>query len=171
MNVYNPTYACKFYKHKEGQWQRYTRGANLSFTEGNLTVRDEEQGTLLVDFPKAVVDSFDYVKTSGDSEGIVRINPSSEDQARERIAMSFERELVKSVMQELRRVAPVNVCHHARSASRKEGSALEMPSLSDPSVLDMILQLLFDDSFSSFTAELAGVLEEFAGKMDNSVGL
>lgn len=177
MNAYNPTFQCKFYKKgKDGQWQRYKRGATVSFSVGNLTMRDE-QGSLLADFPKAAVESFDFVKTSGadvDGDGIVRINPSSlgEDHVRqENIALSFEKEVVKSVMQELRRVAPVEICHNVGRPSRDEGRAFELPSLSDPATLDMIVQLIFDDAFTTFTNELAGVLEEFKDKMDSACGL
>lgn len=177
MNVFSPTFACTLYrKSKEGQWQRYKRQANLTISsQGSLTCRDVEAGTLLADFPKAGIGSIDYLKDSD----IVRISPVvitakgevSFSPEIQKIALMFPKEVVKSVVQELRRVGPLNVCHNSgvKSLAREDGT-FELPNLNDPATLEMILALLFDDSFASFTNGLASVLEGFKDRMENTCG-
>ena len=75
-----PVFKCTLFRRKgdgnDGQWERYTKEAQIivqGLSVSSLTVRNEQDGTLLADFPKDAVQSIDIIR----SERILRINPNA----------------------------------------------------------------------------------------------
>lgn len=153
-----PVFKCTLFRRKgddrHGQWERYSKQAQITvqgLSVSSLTVRDEQDGTLLADFPKDVVHSIDIIRC----ERILRINHNTPPT----LALQFSSDnVINAFIQELnsRNFAVIRDV----TASLVE-PGLIMPDLRESSVRDLILNLLFDDNFEEFVSELSSLIDEF----------
>lgn len=135
-------------------WKRYAKQVQVilqGLSVSALTVRDVQDSTLIADYPKDAVRSADIIR----KERVVRINPSA-SHASATLALQFANDsVINAFIQEL------NWCVVKEITTTMAEPSFKMPDLQDSSVQDLILNLLFDASFTDFVSDLSMVVDNF----------
>ena len=139
-----PAFKCTLFRRRDGMWKRYAKQVQVilqGLSVSALTVRDVQDSTLIADYPKDAVRSADIIR----KERVVRINSASHASAT--LALQFANDsVINAFIQEL------NWCVVKEITTTMAEPSFKMPDLQDSSVQDLILNLLFDASFTRISS-------------------
>lgn len=132
-----------------GVWQQLSHPLTIDTFSTGLIIRQALSGSLLIDLPRAAIARVEIV-----SGTIARIYVPDE---KEKIAIRFcSNDDGMQFSGELHRYGIP--CADQTSAFQRNESIL--PDLQDPLTQELLLNILFSDSFQDFASDLSGVLEQ-----------
>ena len=154
----NRAFPCTFlrYSTEGGAWLENNKLCLFEVSQnGGVSVRENESGSLIGDFPKASIRNVESMNSV-----VARIYTS----AGVRIGVKFNEpshliQVFKLLKDNDILVSDVN------GNNSSSANAHVMPDLGDPIVQEFVLQLLFREDFSAFCEDLNELFEGFADEM------
>ena len=157
------TFKCSLLRKEERVWRKYTKPVNAIIQLSSLSIRDFHDGKLLADFVPGSVRTFEFIRR----DKVVRINPAAITQNPITLVLQFADDSFNSFIHELKskNFAPLQEISTAEDATGN----FQLPDLSDPSIQDLILLLLFDPQYVKFVENLGYLLDKFKSVVDDYV--
>ena len=144
---------------------QYKGRCHMFITSESLTIRDCVSGSLLVDFPRVIIDSFHLVANT-----VIRINHVNGETA---IAIKIQRDKLISLVKELKLLKYKGIKNaideattgHKRQRlndnTKRDVMGLNLPDLTDELVAFHVMNLMIDPRFVPFVAGLERIVERF----------
>ncbi len=156
-------------------WDMLKKRVNVAITDASISVRGEEG--LVADIPRASIESFALVpgnalrmtpigSTLAPEMGF-RLDNDKSVQEFGRLLEKFDYPLIQKIKSSMTDTSTSQQSTYALTKRHRLFSGL--PDLSDPAVIEIITQLLFDDEFIKFTVELENLIAStYLPKMNTS---
>ena len=155
------TFPCTFlrYSTEEGSWLENNKLCLFEVSQnGGVSVRENESGSLIGDFPKASIRNVESMNSV-----VARIYTS----AGVRIGVKFNEpaHLIQAFKLLKNHEILVSDVSDGNGNSSSGANTHLMPDLGDPIVQEFVLQLLFREDFSAFCEDLNELFEGIADEM------